>query len=433
MSNPQEPSPPSPSTPLLRWRFYQTLLVDHSPDFRRVCLTILFERWAAFILISTVAVMLCERFGLSRPSALRLWGFVSAASYFGSLPGGPLLDRTAAPRRGIGLAALLLIMGYVALSIPLRASLYVALAFLVIGHSLFRPSTQRMIAAIYPTGDRRLESAQILLYFTANIGAAAGSLLAGLLTRYAGWDVTYAAAALLMSLGLLLLSRIGTSQAESPRSSDAHEGKLTECHSVPIPNRGSIIMGLTLAMFLFSLCTAQMEGAILLWAKDRIDRVLVGFTIPMAWFLTFPAVLVLLLTPVQLALLPKMKEWFGLSRLIAMGLLAAAASFAVLLPTTLWPGRVNIAWLESSLFCFVIAELLIAPLGLSLLLRCIPKRFVGAVTGLWYGAGALGYYVGGEIGALWSRWPTQRVLLLLSLLPLCGAALLWRVRPPQGS
>jgi POT family proton-dependent oligopeptide transporter len=385
------------------------------------------------MLISTVAVMLCDRFGFSRPSALRLWGLVSAASYVGSLPGGQLLDRTAATRRGIGIAALLLLLGYIALSIPLRSSLYVALAFLITGHSLFKPSTQRIIAALYPTGDRRLEGAQILLYFSANIGAAAGSLLAGLLARYAGWEITYASAALLMSLGVVLLSRISVDQEESLFSTATQDRIRSEQSIVTIPNRGSIILGLTMAMFLFSLCTAQMEGAILLWAKDRIDPVLVGFSVPIAWFLAFPAVLVLLLTPIQLALLPTLKDRFGLCRLIAMGLLAAAASFVVLLPTTLWSSRVSMAGLASSLFCFVIAELLIAPLGLSLLLRCIPKRFVGAVTGLWYGAGALGYYVGGEIGALWSHWPTQHVLLLLTVLPLSGAALLWRLRTPPGS
>ena len=428
MSNQQEPSPQSPSIPSLKWRFYQTLVVDHSPDFRRLCLAVLFERWAAFVLISTVVVMLCERFGFSRPSALRLWGLVSAASYVGSLPGGQLMDRTVTPHRGIGLAALVLLLGYVALSIRLQVSLYVALAFLITGHSLFKPSTQRLIAAIYPSGDRRLESAQLLLYFTANIGAAAGSLLAGLLARNAGWDVTYAGSALLMSLGVALLSRVRVDQEASLFSTVDHDCLHSEQNVVPIRNRGSIILGLTMAMFLFSLCTAQMEGAILLWAKDRIDPVLVGFSVPIAWFLAFPAVLVLLLSPIQLALLPSLKDRFGLCRLIAMGLLAAAASFVVLLPTTLWSSRVSMAWLASSLFCFVIAELLIAPLGLSLLLRCIPKRFVGAVTGLWYGAGALGYYVGGEIGALWSRWQTQRVLILLSVLPLIGAALVWHAR-----
>lgn len=411
MSYPQEPSP------------------KYSLAFRRLCLAILCERWAAFMLISTVAMMLSQRFGFSRPSALRLWGLVSAASYVGALPGGYLLDRTSLPSRGIGLAALLLLLGYVALSVPLRAALYVALTLLIIGHALFKPSTQRFLAAIYPTGRRRLEEAQILLYFTANVGAAAGSVLAGLLASYAGWEVTYSAAALLMSLGVLFLSRADPPPKESISSTETNDSLQTEPRTLAIPNRASIIAGLILAMFLFSLCTAQVEGAILLWASDRVDPVLVGFVIPIAWFLAFPAVLVLLLTPIQLALLPKLKERFGLCRLIAIGLVAASAVFAVLLPTTLWPSRVSMGWLAASLFCFVIAELLIAPLGLSLLLRCTPKRLLGAVTGLWYSAGALGYYVGGEIGALWSQWPTQRVLTLLAILPLFGAAVLSVQKP----
>jgi POT family proton-dependent oligopeptide transporter len=82
------------------------------------------------------------------------------------------------------------------------------------------------------------------------------------------------------------------------------------------------------------------------------------------------------------------------------------------------------AWLAASLSFFVLAELLIAPLGLALLIRSTPHRFVGVITGLWYGAGALGYFVGGEVGTLWSRWPTQRVLLLLTALPTVGAVVL---------
>lgn len=217
--------------------FYQTEVAAHTPEFLKLCLAVLCERWAAFMLISTVAMMLCERFGFSRPSALRLWGFVSAASYVGSLPGGQLLDRTAAPRRGIGLAGLLLLLGYVALSVPLRSSLYVALALLIMGHSLFKPSAQRIIAAIYLTGDRRLEGAQILLYFTANIGAAAGSILAGLLARYTGWGVTYASAALLMSVGVVLVLRMDTKPMESPLSTGTHDCIHTKQWTLSIPNR----------------------------------------------------------------------------------------------------------------------------------------------------------------------------------------------------
>ena len=431
MSSPQDPSPKSSTSPPTNGQLYQAEATAHTPEFLKLCLAVLCERWAAFMLISTVAVMLCERFGFPRPDALRLWGLVSAASYVGSLPGGQLLDRTRTPSRGIGIASLTLLLGYVALVVPVRASLYMALTLFIVGHAIFKPSTQRIIAALYPTGDRRFEGAQILLYFTANVGAVGGSLLAGLLARFAGWGVTYASAALLMSVGAVLLLTMDTRPTESIRSRETLDSIHTKQSTLSVPNRVSITSGLTIAMFLFSLCTTQMEGAILLWANDRIDAVLVGFSIPTAWFLAFPAVLVLIFAPLQLAVLPTLKARFGLCRLIATGLITSAASFAVLLPTTQYSSRVSLAWLAMSMCCFVIAELLIAPLGLSLLLRCIPKRFVGAVTGLWYSAGALGYYVGGEIGALWSRWPTHRVLLLLSLLPLCGAALLWRVRTPS--
>jgi len=404
---------------------YQTLAAEHPRGFSQVCLAVLCERWAAFTLISTAALMLCERFGFPRGDALRMLGIVSAAGYFGSLPGGHLLDKASSPSRGIGISTLLLLLGYITLSLPFRSTLYVAFSLLIVGHSLYKPSTQRMLAAIYPSGDSRLEGAQILLHIAVNVGAAAGSLSAGLLLRYAGWSITYASAALMMSLGGVLFWRRQVDPSGIKTSSVANSNTHVATTAPPIPNRFQIIAGLTLAMFLCTLCTTQAEGALLLWAKDRIDRVLLGFEVPISWFVAFPAVLVILLAPVQLALLPKLKQSISLGNLVAIGLLASALSFAVLLPTTLWNSRVSMAWLAASLTFFVGAELLITPLGLSLLLRNAPARFLGVVTGLWFGAGALGYLIGGEIGALWTRWSSVHVLLLLTALPAAGAALVF--------
>lgn len=137
------------------------------------------------------------------------------------------------------------------------------------------------------------------------------------------------------------------------------------------------------------------------------------------------------MSPVQLVLLPKLKRAIRTSRLVAVGLVFGALCFAVLLPTTQAMERTSITWPLLSLVCFVIAEMLIAPLGLALLHRSTPKRFLGLITGIWYGAGALGYFVGGAVGALWFTWPIQRVLVLLTLLPLAGATVLWFPRPRQ--
>ena len=428
-SEPQQDSLPSNTAPTSHIRASK-----HPSSFYRLCWTVLCERWAAFMLISTAALMLCERFGFARPDALRLLGIASAANYVGSLPGGYLLDQTTDPRRGLSVSSLILLFGYTILSLPYRPALYAAFVLLFIGHSLYKPSTQRILAALYATGDAKIEGAQVLIHLTANIGAAGGSLLAGIITLHAGWSVTYACAALIMSVACALLWPTQAARAVD-EASLVSVLKQSQTESTPsMPQHTRTIAGLALAMLLFTLSTAQAEGALLLWSKDRIDRVVLGFEIPIAWFLAFPALLVLVLAPVQIALLPRLKSCIGTKRLVALGLIAASLCFAVLLPTTLWPGRVSMLWLAASLSLFVLAELLVAPLGLSLLQRSAPPRFIGLVTGLWYGAGALGYLAGGEIGALWSSWQTRNVLLFLTALPTVGAAVFsWlnRNRPLQ--
>ena len=119
-------------------------------------------------------------------------------------------------------------------------------------------------------------------------------------------------------------------------------------------------------MFLFTLCTAQAEGAPL-FCKGPESTTFLGFRVPIVGSSPFPAILVLLLTPLQLALLPDSNRSVSTNLLISLGLVAASLCFAVLLPTTLWPGRVSMAWLAASLYLFVLAELLITPLASPLL------------------------------------------------------------------
>jgi len=169
--------------------------------------------------------------------------------------------------------------------------------------------------------------------------------------------------------------------------------------------RIKIVAALTLAMMSFTVGFGQVEGALLMWAQDRTDRILLGFELPAAWFVGLPSLLVLLLAPAQLAFLPRIQRQVSTPRLIAWGLVSVVLAFVVLIPpAVLSPGqRVSMAWLIVCMTLLVIGELLVAPLGLSLLLRLAPPRFIGAVVGVWYVAGALGCWLAGEIGAVWVR------------------------------
>ena len=213
-SEPTPKSTPSPRAP------YPDFTVEGARQIYPLCAAILCERLAAFTLISTTAAMLCERFGFSRPDSLRIWGLVSAACYIASVPGGHLLDRSTSPSRGFTGSLLLLVLGYVFLAIPYRAAAFAGFAVLATGHAFYKPSTQRVLMTLFPTKDSRLEGAQVMLHFAINVGAAAGSFLAGIMVRSAGWSVSYAFAALMVGIGMVL----STAQSSQPVSGLAAGG-----------------------------------------------------------------------------------------------------------------------------------------------------------------------------------------------------------------
>ena len=395
----------APRWPLLTRLRRRLPRLHHPHGFYLLCLAVLCERWAALILSSSVVLMLGERYGYPRGDALRLAGLFNAASYLATLPGGLAVDHALGSRRSLGVGMALLTLGYATLILSTRDALWLALTLLLLGHSLFKPSTQTVMVRLYEPHDRRFEAAQIACYLAINVGGTAGSLSAGLLVRGNDFRAAFLFAAVVLFVGCVLVF-IGKSKlalrSKRPTITVA-AGPIQKTLSPRY--RAKIIVALTLAMMMYTISFGQVEGSLLLWAQDRTDRVLLGFTIPAAWFVGLPSLLVLLLAPIQLALLPRIQHRITTPRLVAWGLVAIALGFAILIPPALLSAghRVSMLWLMACMTLLVIGELLVAPLGLSLLLRLAPPRFVGVVVGAWYVAGALGCLLAGELGAVWMR------------------------------
>lgn len=383
-----------------------SLSCRHPAGFYTVCLAVLCERCAGYILGASMVFLLCERYGYARGDALRLAGLVNAASYLSTLPGGLVVDHVLGSRRAFGAGMALLALGYAALTLSAPAALWLSLLLLVLGHALFKPGTQAVIAGLYSPNDVRIDAAQVAFYMAVNAGAAVGAGIAGLLMRGHDWRTSFAVAAAVMLMGRIVLA-LGRNTLRLRQKGQA-------VSTFDIPTSGSLsawqrargIGALILALMLYTIGFGQVEGSLFLWAQDRTDRVLFGFEIPAAWFVGLPAILVLILAPVQLAVLPWIQRRVNTKRLVEWGLVAVALAFAVLAPPVIWSAghRVSMAWLIACMTLLVIGELLVAPLGLSMILRLAPPRFVGVVVGAWYVSGALGYWLAGEIGAMWVRW-----------------------------
>jgi proton-dependent oligopeptide transporter, POT family len=71
-----------------------------------------------------------------------------------------------------------------------------------------------------------------------------------------------------------------------------------------------------------------------------------------------------------------------------------------------------------------VGELLLAPIGLSVVSKLAPPRWVGVLFGLWFGSSALGNWLAGAIGHLWIAWPHEQFFALLALVLLVTATIL---------
>ena len=251
----------------------------HPVGFLPLCLAVLCERCAAFMLASSLVLMLCERYGYPRDEALRTAGLITAAGYLGSLPGGLVADRLLGPRRALTGSLFLLMVGYALLMLPSVLALWSAVAVLVLGNSLFKPSAQAVLGRLYTPTDPRLDRAQVWLHLLINVGALLGAVVAGLATQRWGWTGCFAVTASVVCIGRVCLS-VGRRDTPVSKQSDAPSPSTTPTDSLSTWQRVKTIAVLTLAMLLFNVCFGQVEGALLLWATQHIDRTLLGFTVP---------------------------------------------------------------------------------------------------------------------------------------------------------
>lgn len=70
----------------------------------------------------------------------------------------------------------------------------------------------------------------------------------------------------------------------------------------------------------------------------------------------------------------------------------------------------------------LLGELLLAPMGLALVTRMVPRSGASRMVAMWFAATAAGNGLAGGMGLLWTRLPHRRYFALLALLALGAAA-----------
>lgn len=347
------------------------------------------ERFGFYLLLVVFTLFLNERMGFSETRAAGWYGMYMAAIYATPVIGGAIAARFRSPLYWAQVGVLVLAVGYFAFGLASPWGVALAIGILVVGNGLFKPNINTLIGSLYQVGDARRDEAFGIFYFAVNAGGMLGPLVGELARRQFGWSAAFSLAGFaLLGAGFTLLS--GRSVIGSGSHSSAEAGSGTAAPQ----QRVAALLLLSVIMIPFWTAYHQHGSSLTFWARDGVDRAVWWssgrWEIPPGWFAGTSAGFVLVLTPVIVA----MGRWLRLSSIgkIIAGVVLGSASFGILR----WATResdaalVHPAWLLGHYLTMTLAELLLAPISLSLVSRLAPARWSGVMFGLWYAAAAVG-------------------------------------------
>ena len=175
----------------------------------------------------------------------------------------------------------------------------------------------------------------------------------------------------------------------------------------------------------------------------QTDRSLVLFgrslTVPATWFQSINPLLIIVLTPLLIGYWGRLERRRGAANLLwrmSLGCVVASLSMAVMVVAASVYGvqgrPVSLDWVVAYFVLLTVGELMVIPVGLSLVSALAPAQTAAMAMGAWYIAKFLGSLLSGVMGAYWTVVPPTVFFGLGAVSVLVAALLLYvlgRVQP----
>jgi POT family proton-dependent oligopeptide transporter len=435
----------------------------------------MWERFSFYTVFSMLVLYLQDKkegFGWSTAESTGLYSSYLLFVFASPLIGGWLADTKLGYRLAITIGGLFFVAGHLLLAFPSLPLLYAALTCLVVGNGFFKPNVSTLVGNLYPEGSHLKDSGFNIFYMGINIGAAAAPIVAEAVKKRFGFHPAFATAAGGMVLAMIIFWSmrrwiVGADRASAAppvgARSDEDVVALTESHppvintSTPQPVEvgtakrvGALLIVFAMAI-VFWMIFWQNGSTLTLWANDNTDwsssRVLpIIIRIVSLGFLKGTDVSGIIsnsINPIFIILLSPLVAWLwqwldrrGLDWSTTTKMFAGMV-FAGLAPFILYvgaraggdTGRVSPWWLIASYFFVSIAEVLVSPMGLSLVSKVAPQRMRGVLMGAWF----LSISLGGKltaIGKYWTVWSHSKFFMVLTIAAVATAVLFLMILKP---
>ena len=360
------------------------------------------------------------------------------------------------------------------------------LGVLIIGNGFFKPNISTIVGDFYDDNDPRKDSAFNIFYMGINLGAILGPFIAGALGENVSWGWGYFAAGVGMIIGVFWMKSRENTLEDKGLPPNSPEGKLVldgkdwrDIFTYAIglivstfvivyfwrmlpDNVASIItyigftvgiLGLAYVIFkgtngsdewsrmivilvlaFFNIAFwagfEQAGGTMNLFAKENTDRLMFGWDMPATWFQNINPIAILIFAPIFSIM------WLKLDALkfnprtpikFAIGLFLGAFAFWIMTQASNAAEGGNLIspwWLVIVYVVLTLGELMLSPIGLSMITKLAPRKLVSVVMGLWMASFAAGNYLAGMLEGILHKYDFELYPFITMLMLGSGICLL---------
>ncbi|HEX5736486.1 MAG TPA: peptide MFS transporter [Blastocatellia bacterium] len=377
--------------------------------------------------------------------------------YASPIIGGWIADKKIGYRKAVMIGGFFFMAGHLLLSFQSMVAVYSALTCLVIGNGFFKPNVSAMVGNLYPEGSHLKDRAYNIFYMGINVGAFLAPVVMEFVQGRWGYHPAFALAAVGMLFSVLILWKFKrhVEAADRPGSRSPKTAADTAAVAVDAPPTGishqnpidavpdwkrvGALIVIFLIVIVFWMVFHQNSTTITYWGDENTDWQVSGIisnSINPGWVLvlTFPLVF--------------FWRWLDKKGLeprtptkMVIGMVMTALAFFIFFIAakigegSLAPGagpydyKMSPLWLLGAYAVLTLGELMLSPMGLSLVSKVAPVRMRGLMMGGWFVATAIGNKLT-QIGELWDDWLHSTFWLLLSIAALVMAFVLLMLLKP---
>ncbi|ACC98473.1 Dipeptide/tripeptide permease [Elusimicrobium minutum Pei191] len=401
--------------------------------------TEMWERFSYYSLRGLFVLYLTKALAFDVPRATSLYGTFTSLIYLSPLLGGYMADRWLGKRSSIIIGGILIAAGQFVMGTGGIGAVYVAMGLIILGNGFFKPNISSILGEIYEKNDVRRDGGFTIFYMGINLGSFLANLIAGTIGEKVGWVYGFWTAGFGMILGLIIFiwgkDKFLQGKGHAPKhyaKIEKEAGKEEEKKPLTKQEIQRIAVIFIMAFFsIFFFVLFEQKGAALnLLAEHSVNRTIFGWTMPTTWFQSFNPLFIILFAPVF------SKMWIGLSTKgkepsvtgkfsIAFWLIAIGYAVLLMAAMRLGPGmKMGMMWLVAAYFFFTMGELCLSPVGLSLVTKLSPPKFVSIMMGIWFLANSAANKIAGFYSGFIASWPLDKFFTWLMIIPIIASVIL---------